>query len=106
MRGTSALAALLLCSWAAVAADTPPLPKVVSGVPSAFRAVMVKVSACPAMGALVPGLTARLGLRGSDHSSLPWVPSLAANSSVPLAFVRPPGKELLGTVQVLVSVPP
>src|SRR6516225_2950442 len=49
---------------------TAPL-RLVSGVPSAFRAVMVKVSATPAVGEVEVALTARLGPAGTVHSSLP-----------------------------------
>src|SRR5437588_11562360 len=40
----------------------------VSGVPSAFRAVTVKLSACPAVGAVEAAMTARLGPWGTDHN--------------------------------------
>src|SRR5947209_11626302 len=62
--------------------------KLVFTVPSRFRAVMVNVSAIPAVGVVEVALRARLGPVGSVHNSLPCVPSLAVNSSVPLRLVR------------------
>src|SRR5947209_4931153 len=80
--------------------------KLVFTVPSAFRAVMVKVSATPAMGLVEPALRARLGPVGTIHSSLPYVPSLAVNSSVPLRLVKLLGYAPLGSVALRVSTPP
>src|SRR4051794_39540487 len=61
LAGRVALGSLLVMA-------TAPL-RLVSGVPSAFRAVMVKVSAAPAMGVVEPALRARLGPTGRVHNS-------------------------------------
>src|SRR4051794_9206234 len=79
--------------------------------PSGFLAVTVKAPAAPAVMVagkpLTAGVTARVVLSASVHSSFPCTPSSAAKNRLPLTFVRHEGDEggLPGLTSPTIVVP-